>query len=346
MKNSPLKPTPFYFPKIFCFLLLLSSCGVEDQKNTNPYRLIAEIRGDESLDRTWVEPTFRKVASLSKGDKYTLHNPVSLEIYDDDRLYVVDAGDYRVKAFTLTGTYISTYGQGRGRGPGHVMTLTDGGIWRDSLVYLVDPRQRRVSYFQKNGSFVQTESYDFSFYRLAWTRDSTKYMVSPGRPSDPFMWVETRDRRFSIDRPPIPGLDKALYGGVLQTSREKAIYVPRYLPVLLVYSSTDTIGAAYPTPDYGLSLPKLKKEDNNSAAPSAEIHQAPTVQNGILSVQRPTPKADTLVFDLYDIGRMKYMHSIRLPVEDRKSVYGYETGTVASVRDTTVEIYEVDHPQK
>lgn len=86
---------------------------------------------------------------------------------ENGHLAIVYAGDYRLKAFTPAGEHVATYGNGRGRGPGRVITLTDGGVWRDSLVYLVDPRQRRVSFFDEEGDFMRAE-------------DIWQYLLPPG----------------------------------------------------------------------------------------------------------------------------------------------------------------------
>jgi len=39
------------------------------------YQLTVKLRGDTTVDRTWVEPTVERVATASEGDDYTLHDP-------------------------------------------------------------------------------------------------------------------------------------------------------------------------------------------------------------------------------------------------------------------------------
>lgn len=320
---------------LLLFALVLASCASGSEESSDPYGLVADVEGT-SPERTWVEPDFRKVTSLSRGDEYTLFEPSSVETGDSGNLYVTDAGDYKVKAFTEDGSYIATYGGGRGMGPGRVLTLTDVGMWQDSLVYIVDPRRRRVSFFRRNGTLARTEDYDFRFYRLAWADDSTAYMKQPPLIQNPFMGIRTSDRQLTISRQPLIDMEEAHSGGMLHTSRNRAVYVPRDLPVLLTYSPTDTSGTAHPTPDYGRPLPSGSRA---FYAWSAE-------QGGVLSVQIPTlPAVDTLKFDLYDLNEMEYMHSVRFPIDERKSVYGYRTNTIASIQgDTTVTIYRVERP--
>jgi len=324
-------------------VIVLASCGTQEDATSDRYGLTAETRGNRSISRSWIEPGIKEVALLSSGEGYTLFEPRALRILDDGNILVFDYGDYTIKAFNREGKYVATYGQGRGRGPGQMMTMTNSGVRRDSLVYIVDPRQRRVSFFMRNGEFVRSENYKVPFYRLAWAEDSTKYMVPPPQPGRPFLKIETSNRKLSISGGPVRGVDEIMFSGYLHTSRRKAIYVPLYLPVLLTYTPNDTTGIAHPTPDYGRSLPIPEKTDR---PPSKDLNGPSTVSGDILTVQHPTPEVDSLMFDLYDVGKMKYTHSIRVPVDGEKSVYAHGTGTIASIRDTTVAIYSVSPVQK
>lgn len=139
-------------------LLLLLSCGREDGEIPNLYGLTAELHGDPSIERTWVEPEVREIAVRSSGEGYTLYNPGPVVIGTDGRIYVGDAGNFTFKAFSPRGKYVATYGGGRGNGPAQFQQLSDLGVWRDS-VYVVDVRRRKVSFFGRDGDFGRAEQY-------------------------------------------------------------------------------------------------------------------------------------------------------------------------------------------
>ncbi len=322
-------------------LLLVAS---DSRPAENTYDLVAPIRGDQSVERTRVEPEFEQIATLSSGDDYMLYNPSTVRMGDDGVLYVLDSGDYTVKSFTQGGDYLATFKGGRGRGPSQFLSFTDVGVWNDSLVYVADPRQRRVSFFEKDGDFVRVEDYhEISPYRLAWTDDATKYVLPPTPlPTVPFMRIVAQDRPLDIVRLPSRSAERILQIGDLCTSDGKVIFVPKYLPVLLAYAPEDTTGVAYPTPDYGRDLPTPRE---GGRAPAEYFNGRPTLSGGVLSVQKPT-QAEGVAFDLYNVGGMEYMRTVELPVEDARAWYAYGQNLAATIHDATVNLYRISHSGK
>jgi len=324
-----------------CILLLTAS---DVPFEADKYDLVAPIRGDRSVERTRVEPEFEKIATLSSGDNYTIYDPSTVEISDAGTVYVIDAGDFTVKSFTPEGEHLATFDGGRGRGPGQLLSYTDIGVWNDSLLYVADPRQRRVSFYEKDGTFSRAENYDgVGSYRVAWARDGTHYVVCEFLlPTQPFMRIITPDRQLDITRRPSRSAAPIIQDGYVRALDERAIYVPKHLPVLLTYSPEDTTGVATPTPDYGKDLPAPRE---GGGAPSGFTNGRPTLSGGVLSVQIPT-EAQGVGFDLYDANTMKYMHTVDVPVEDAEAWYAHAHNLVATSRDTTVNLYRVAPSRK
>lgn len=229
-------------------VLLLVGCGGNPDEPPNPYHLTTDIKGDPSIERTRVEREVEEVAALSSGEEYTLYMPNALEIGSDGRVYVFDYGNNQIKAFTRDGEYLRTYGKGEGRGPGQMITMLDVGVWQDSLVYVVDGRQRRVLYFRHDtGVFIRHESYESGISRFARTGDSTTYagVVGPERPD--FLRMTTRDgQQKMVSRPLSEEVSGLTLDGILQATEDRALYVFRYFPVILTYAPEDTTGVATP----------------------------------------------------------------------------------------------------
>lgn len=329
-------------------LLLLAACGGGGEAPSDPYGLTAEIRGDRAIERTWVEAEVEAITSMSEGEAYTLFNPVGVAASDGDFLSVYDRGNMTLKTFTFDGEYLATYGKGRGRGPGQMMVLADAGVWEDSLVYLVDPRQRRVSFFERDGDFVRVENYERPIYQVDRAADSIKYeLPPPPRPEPPFLRIMAPDGERIITRPPVRDVEPIMLDGMLLTTGRRALFVMRYVPVILTYAPEDTTGTAYPTPDWGQDLPTPEEDEQG---PPDEINGRTTLSGGVLSVRTSNPADGGIAFDLYDIDAMKYLRSVRMPIEVEpapygQAIYAYGEDLVATVRDTMVSLYHVSLPE-
>lgn len=380
--NAPSSSTSKNWSRLFKYLglavitigiLTWTACGGDDREPANEgdqgksstqyvemgddYGLTTEIRGDRSLTRTWIRPEIEKVASLSEGKTYTLFNPrLAQAVSEEGHLFVYDFGDYTVKAFTREGEYVATYGRGEGRGPGELTMMSDMGVWRDSLVYLVDPRQRRVSFFEKDGDFVKVETYEAPIVGLTWSGDLTKYMERLHPATSTFLSITTPSgHKAAISQLLSGDSPRIILDGSLHTSQGRAIYVMRYFPAILMFSPDDTTGVAYPTPDYGQPRPKVRTRNEGRAqqvfAPSTRIHEKSTIHDGVLSVEVPDPEVDSLQFDLYDAREMEYMYSIQLPAEveggDRPfgALYAHGMDLVATVDEATVNLYEMQNSE-
>jgi len=306
---------------------------------SDPYGLVPNLREDTPPARSWIQPQVEHRASLAGGPQYTFYKPNEVEIGQDGRIYVFDYGDYTIKAFTREGRFVRAYGKGRGRGPGQMMSITDVGVWRDSLVYVVDSRQRRVLYFDRsNGNVAQSEVYDAPITRFARVNQAT-YMEAGQRGRSDYLIMVAPSRRATAP-PYLSGDDVSpiALDGRLHANQTGAIYVPSYVPVLLTYSLEDTTGLAIPTPDFGAPRSTAREAYGGTFAPSKKLNGASTLSDGILAVRRP--RTDSLEFDLYNSEAMEYVHTLRLPIRPGKH-HGYADNFVAVARDTTVELYEV-----
>lgn len=235
-----------------------------------------------------------------------------------------------------------------------MMSMTDRGIWRDSLLYVVDARQRRVLFFDRDsGKYVRSESYDVPLSHLAYPHDSMKYVEAAGRRSDfrrsDFLIMTTPNRQISVSRVLSRDIHPIALGGFLHTYQGRAVFVPYYFPVVLSYAPDDTTGIAYPTPDYGhVPVPEPQAENEGRGlmvrAPSHAVNGYSELIDGVLSVQYPHTSEDSIAFDLYDADDVDYLHTVRFPIQRETAVYG--GGIVASSRDTTVHVYEVERLKK
>jgi len=330
-------------------VLLLAFQPADTEPVANRYQLTVKLRGDTTLDRTWVEAAVERTATASEDDDYTLQRPYIYKIGSDGTVFVTDFEDQLVKAFTTDGDYVTTYGEGPGPNPGELTRPTSVGLKGDSLLYVTEPRLQRVSYFAKDGSFVRTERYEeLTPYQIAWTDGPTQYTFPPPTRPGTFLHRSAPDRVRQIG-PPSRVEEPILLDGVLHSTGDKIVFVMRYLPVILTYSADDLAGTAFPTPDYGEALPSPQR--GGRMVPQAALNGQPTVSGGVLSIQVPAEEAGNLAFDLYDVDSMAYVRTIQFPIEvDRATqgranvAYAHGSRALVTVQDAVVTFYRVTMP--
>jgi hypothetical protein len=115
---------------------------------------------------------------------------------------------------------------------------------------VVDGLQRRISYSDRDyGTLMLTTSYEVPVASIERTTESTEYPVGCEMSDSLFMETPKSTRSVSyVTEDPTPSI---LLAGCLHTSGRRAVYVPSYFPVVFTFSPSDTMGVAYPTPEYG-----------------------------------------------------------------------------------------------
>jgi hypothetical protein len=312
----------------------------------DPYALRPSLVGEPPAERTWLEPTIEKVATLSQSDEYMLYTPGSATLGPNGSVLVMDFGDYKLKRFAPDGTYLQSYGNGHGQGPGEMLQLRWGGVWQDSLVYLVDDMQRQVNLFDVEGHFIEVEAYPEGVSQYGRGADGKRYVRLPPVPERPLLEIHTPDGvrqvpRFSTDPPDAGAWDD----GWLNVHGDRVLHVALYAPVILAYAADDTVGTAHPTPDFGGPFhgTPMRTGEGIYHVWSQVDGDALTTQlwttEGLPSLVDPMP--DSLFFDVYDATDVSYQYSARFPTPGHYATYAPESGLLVAVQDTTVDLYRL-----
>ena len=328
-------------------VVILLLAGISDfAANDDPYHLRPVLQGEPPAERTWLEPAIEKVATLNQSDEYILYTPEVATLGPEGSVLVYDFGEHQLKAFAPDGTYLRTYGNGQGMGPGEVLQLRYGGVWQDSLVFLVDGMQRQVNLFDLEGQLLETESYPEGVLQYVRGADGTRFVrLSSPSPEMPLLEMHTPDAvrqvpRFSTDPPDT----RIWHDGWLNVHGDRALHVALYAPVILAYSADDTVGTAHPTPDFGGPFHGTPTRTGEGI-----YHAWSQVDGDALSTQLWTkkglpatdPMPDSLFFDIYDATDVSYRYSARFAVTGHHAMYAPESGLLVAVQDTTVELYRL-----
>ncbi|WP_228350759.1 6-bladed beta-propeller [Rhodocaloribacter litoris] len=103
------------------------------------------------------------------ADTNQVYNAQALSLNPDGGIFVLDAGDHKIKEFSAEGKLIRSYGNGKGRGPGefikpvHFMVDSLGAVW------VADTGDRKLVRFRADGSLSETYFFEDEPRAIAMT---------------------------------------------------------------------------------------------------------------------------------------------------------------------------------
>jgi len=296
------------------FLGACHSSADTESSLTFPNFFIEPVLEQQTKGRAWRDVDIVKLFDLPSD---SLWNPVGVKVDQGGHIYVLDFGDTKVKRYTPSGAYVTSYGAGSGQGPGELLTMIDAGAVADSLVYIVDNSGRRVLFFSFAGAFLRHEAYDSAPVRYQMTQGGRGYTLISHSPtlfrsqlgddvSDFGALVEGQSgRRYSLAT------------GFIATYRQSMLYVPSHFPVIVRYNPDGSVAYARTTPDYGqVELPKMGTIDLGGMTAyrveGGRLHGDIGVDDNKVFVHARTPSSEDFV-DVYQAETGDYAYSFRIP---------------------------------
>jgi len=350
-----------YFHKSYAclvILLMFSACdqdvGSFDEagqfSKEQTYQLNALLKGEPPAERSFVDVSIDRTVTLPATDDVILFNPAAVWYLEDGQIYIWDAGDFRIKAFTDEGRFVGMYGNGRGEGPGQFSVSKTFGLHADSL-FLLDPQFRRLSWFHMDGSIVQTKQFEERVHDYTLGSDGTEYRIYVGAElENPY--ARLTDSSGEITQPQaLQGRDVSsiVFDGKLRSTPTQGIYILWYYPVLLAFAPGDSLARAYPTPDYGaapLPEPRIAGEGFSQfiSPPENRLHWGSQINGETLAVQIRPREAGVALFDIYHTESLTYRYTVRVSVETNRSAHlAYDDGLLITRADTSVAVHHLAH---
>jgi hypothetical protein len=97
----------------------------------------------------------RKFGDLNTDDeRYLLIRPADVVLDDEGSVFILDAGNHKVKKYDRDGNYLSSFGE-KGIGPGEFIGPTHMDICTNGDIVINDRALRVVNIFDRNGHFVR-----------------------------------------------------------------------------------------------------------------------------------------------------------------------------------------------
>jgi hypothetical protein len=104
------------------------------------------------------------IGTTGGDDNYMFNTPSDLKINDIGNVYMYDSGANRFQVFDKEGIYLHTVGK-EGQGPGEYLSLSfDVGL--DGTIYVLDNRNRRLSFFDSECRYIRSVKFNNSFYSI------------------------------------------------------------------------------------------------------------------------------------------------------------------------------------
>ncbi len=160
---------------------------------------------------------------LNEADEnFQFSNAIDAAIDEQDNIYILDSGNYRVQVFDSAGVYQRTIGR-KGQGPGELQNGFSLDIAGNGDVVILDRVKRSLERFDSHGRFIKRVrlSQDYSFFRLTGPESFCaplvesvfpKYvglMISPGfgrKPSEGLLCAAAVDLADGTTRGFCPGI--------------------------------------------------------------------------------------------------------------------------------------------
>lgn len=168
------------FKSIYILIILFSFNAISSFPSSQgvPYDIHKKPLWKNKKDIIIQELTTIGSDDFDKQD-YMFGRVNDLAIDSSDNIYVLDAINYRATKFTSEGTFVRTFGNGNGQGPGEFARPLDICVDLNDYVYIADYEQRKITVFNSSNTVIhtfKTENYTIPIYDLEISEDLFLYV--------------------------------------------------------------------------------------------------------------------------------------------------------------------------
>ncbi len=156
--NPRSQKTNLLSPFVFLLLAFTISCS---SRQTYTEETVNGIRHIHNMEPLWgteqkVRLEFiRKFGDLNTDDeRYQLFRPADVAVDDEGYVFILDAGNHKVKKFDKDGGYLSSFGE-KGNGPGEFFGATRLDVCPDGDILINDRAIMAVNIFDSAGHFIR-----------------------------------------------------------------------------------------------------------------------------------------------------------------------------------------------
>ena len=333
---------------LICFFVLSCSSS-EGEAALGDFLFLEKAEEQLTKERVWKSVSVSRMFELPADEEIMLYDPQYIIPDTNGDMYVVDYGAYQILRFDSQGNYIMSYGSGAGSAPGEFLSIGGVEVASDSLIYVTDENNARISSFSKAaGSFIDSRAFDRheAPYRHAITDTGIEYIFR----SFNKLAFESKFRDRSVEFGDLVEGDRFVSAlvadGMIETYKDWMIYVPFRFPVVMVYDVDGRLVRAKKTMTFDkFEEPELVRYVMNGIE-SYRI-EGDRVNSFIVSVVgdelllQSRSDSEDIIVDVYDAGSVEYKYSFRL---DYYPSYIANDRIYQPTRDGTVIVHSIIRP--
>jgi hypothetical protein len=333
---------------LICFFVLSCSSG-EGEATLGKFLFLEKAEEQQTSERVWKPVSVSRLFELPVEGEIMLYKPGWVVPDTNGDFYVVDYGAYQVFRFDSKGNYIMSYGSGVGSAPGEVVSISSVEVASDSLIYVTDSNNARISSFSKEtGRFIDSRTFDrgevprrhaitdtgIEYFFRAFNEIAFKSNFRDG--SVEFGDLVEGDRRVS----------HLVTAGMIEPYKDRMIYVPTRFPVIMVYDVNGSLVRAKKT----MTLDRFEEPQlvryvmNGIESYRIEGDRVNSIRVSVVGDElllQSTSDSEDLIVDVYEAGSIEYKYSFRL---DYYSVHITNDRIYQITRDGTVIVHSIIRP--
>ncbi len=101
-----------------------------------------------------------------------LYHPYNFQVDSQNHYYILDWATQQIKKYDSFGSYLFSFGKGKGTGPKFFNNITDYKIF-SSYLYIMDPTQGKMEVYNKEtGKYLYSNKFEIPIYKFAVISDS------------------------------------------------------------------------------------------------------------------------------------------------------------------------------
>jgi len=308
-------------------LLLIVSCNQQKKQGKIKYIPAFSVKEQDNYKRNFKNIEIEETIHYKSNNIY---DPILIRVDDEGNIYLYDLSVQKIKMIKNEKTI--EFGNGRGEGPKEFSNIVDFRI-SENTVYIADNQLKKISEFKKNGTFVKTKNFDFSFRRILPLNNKIVLLSSSAISDKYFILLDMNYNlikqfgdRIDVNLPPAnrfffsegvlcsDGNNTIFYGffyhGLIlsfniQTNKFLYVYTIDKTPIPEIETSSDGDFAIAPK---GGPISCLNLSFDND-----KLYALSIAGEGI-------DKEKYSVFDVYDAKNIKYEYSFKLPAKMHRAI--------------------------
>lgn len=297
-------------------------------------------------ERNWNKEVLRDSVSLKSDLTDSLYQPIRIKEFGQ-QLYVIDAGQMKLKKFTKRGKYLGSFGK-KGSGPGEFQFAINFDLRNDTL-FVIDTRRRKFMQFDAASTdFLTSEDMKFHSYQMAMLDDAFIFEVNMSK-----KLFSVADARLNVKRQFGHFIEDqrkngvAVSGPVAAASDTGFVFVPTTASYLYFFDRQGHRTKTIRTPDrIPLQEPKVRSSGDRKfiSPPDSKVRTKEVVTRGdkICVLQNYTKEDEAMpasFMDVYELGSGRYLYSVKFPMPASDLSLGDEILYVLNDKTSRVQAY-------